>query len=215
MFNVILLLLITIFVSSCGSNSDEYNEDEFIDENGYIDGTYCAEINYNNPNTGTNSTYRLNVEVESNQVTKIYWNNGGWLDEDHFYPEELDSDGYCSFTSDKGYEYEIHILGEECSDTDESSFQSDIENDNKSVTCPKCGDEKDSYDEYCYNCQDEIEHTCRRCGQIDNFMFSTDDYCSDCEDELENTCSKCGGHEYNVNGGLCDDCKEKEDEEKY
>ncbi|WP_343784662.1 hypothetical protein [Wandonia haliotis] len=209
--NFLLSLVILFLTVSCGSNSNDY-EEEFIDENGYVDGTYCAEINYYNPNTGTRSSYNLNVEVESNEVTTIYWGNGGWLDEDHFYPEELDSDGYCSFTSDKGYEYEIQILGEECTSTDETSFQNDLENDNESVTCPKCGDVKDSYDEYCYNCQDEIEHTCRRCGQIDNFMFSTDDYCGDCEDELENTCSKCGGHEYNVNGGICDDCKENEED---
>jgi hypothetical protein len=52
--------------------------------------------------------------VESNELTTIYWGNGGWLDEDHFSSEELDSDGSCSFTSDKGYEYTVTIIGTDC-----------------------------------------------------------------------------------------------------
>lgn len=202
-----IMYFLTLILVACNSTSTDEDEN-YIDENGYVDGTYCAEINYYNPNTGTNSTYNLNVEVVSNEVTTIYWGNGGWLDEDHFYSEELDSDGTCSFTSDKGYEYEIRILGEQCNNTDESSFQNDIRSEQESTTCNKCGDDKDSYDDYCDNCQDEIEHTCKRCGQIDNLMFSTDDYCSDCEDELENTCSRCGKYEYYVNGGLCDECEQ-------
>jgi hypothetical protein len=58
------------------------------------------------------------VEVESNQVTQINWNNGGWLDEDHFTPEELDTEGKCSFSSDRGYDYTIEIIGEHCNNLD-------------------------------------------------------------------------------------------------
>jgi hypothetical protein len=61
--------------------------------------------------------------VEFNEVVLIHWANGGWLDEDHFDPTELDSNGYCEFTSDQGYEYTVSISGPECSFTDESSLQ--------------------------------------------------------------------------------------------
>ena len=204
----ILLALTTL--TRCGGSGG------YVEDN-YEDGTYCADVTYYNPNTGTNNTYTLEVEVESNELTTIYWGNGGWLDEDHFFPEALDESGYCSFTSDKGYEYEIQIIGNECFYTDESSIQNDISSDEESMTCPKCGNEKDNYEYYCDDCKDEIEHTCKLCGKVDIFMFSLDDYCSDCEDELENTCSRCGGIEYNVNGRLCRSCerndKEKENEE--
>lgn len=35
----------------------------------------------------------------------------GWLDERHFNAENI-SGGSCSFTSDKGYDYEVTIIGQ-------------------------------------------------------------------------------------------------------
>lgn len=178
------LLLLNIGCNNRSSESSDDIDEYYTEEDGYEDGTYCADVTYYNPNTGTNNTYTLEVEVESNELVKIYWNNGGWLDEDHFYAETLDDNGYCSFTSDKGYEYEIQITGKNCGYTDESSFQNDIEEDEEAVTCPKCGREKDEYDDYCYSCKRKIE------------------------DEEENTCSRCGGFEYYVYSGLCSSCKQ-------
>ena len=85
----------------------------------YKDGIYCATVEYYNPNTGTSSTYTLNIEVESDNLVTIHWPNGGWLDESHFISEEISS-GTCSFTSDKGYEYNVAILGKNCQFTDSS-----------------------------------------------------------------------------------------------
>lgn len=207
-------LLFNIGCNNRSSSKISDDIDEYYSEgDGYKDGTYCAAVTYYNSKTGTRNTYTLEVEVESNDLVKIYWNNGGWLDEDHFYIQELDENGTCSFTSDKGFEFEIEITGKNCSYTDVTSFQNDVEDDEEQTTCPRCGGEKNNYNDYCEDCQDEIEHTCKRCGQVDNFMFSTDDYCSDCKDELENTCSRCGGYEYGVNSGLCSSC-ERDDEEE-
>lgn len=174
-----------LFSIGCNNSSERSNDinEYYSEDDGYEDGTYCADVTYYNPNTGTRNTYTLEVEVESNELVKIYWNNGGWLDEDHFYAQELDENGTCSFTSDKGYEYEIEITGKDCGYTDVSSFQSDVEEDEESVTCPKCGDEKDTYDDYCYSCKRKLE------------------------DEEENTCYRCGNYEYGVYGGLCSNCK--------
>lgn len=196
---VVILILTISIIFSCKKSSEKdvetettevenfYNDEE--SQEAYPDGTYCAEVEYYNPNTGTRNTYTLNVEVENNELTIIHWPNGGWLDEDHFYPEELDSTGFCSFTSDKNYEYEIQITGSECSFTDDSRIRKDINYDEQESTCPKCGDKKEKYDDLCWSCErkqkDKEEHTCKRCGEYDSFMFSTDDYCSDCERELE------------------------------
>lgn len=97
-------------------NSAYYDESSYSDEesgdwgNSSIkDGTYEAEVRYYNPSTGTHSTYTLEVEVEDEKLVKIYWNNGGWLDDSHFTPPDI-SDGTASFESDKGYEYEVELI---------------------------------------------------------------------------------------------------------
>jgi hypothetical protein len=102
---------------SCGGRDTAADINE-NDDPKYPDGTYCADVTYHNPNTGTTSTYTLNVEVVNNELTQINWNNGGWLDDSHFNPPELSEDGYCMFWSDRGYEYNVHITGSECSITD-------------------------------------------------------------------------------------------------
>lgn len=123
----ILLILIVLLVS-CKNNQHTSSEDQpsrqdlqkaFADQQStedkdnssgkYDDGTYCATVEYYNPNTGTHSTYELSVEVEDGELTVIHWPNGGWLDDSHFTPEELDEDGSVSFTSDQGYEYTVTI----------------------------------------------------------------------------------------------------------
>ncbi len=84
--------------------------------NNFSDGEYCAEIQYYNRNTGKHSTYTLPVEVENGKLVKIRWKNGGWLDESHFTAPDI-SDGTASFTSDKGYKYEVELKekGSNCS----------------------------------------------------------------------------------------------------
>lgn len=93
------------------SNSDDEDDDETNNEkeSGYKDGTYSAEIEYYNPETGTSSTYTLDVEIKDNELTVIHWPNGGWLDDSHFSPPDISS-GYASFTNDEGYEYEVRVL---------------------------------------------------------------------------------------------------------
>lgn len=206
---VLICFLPILMCFGCGfsnTSNEEFGSDtrETEETEKYPDGEYCAEVTYYNPNTGTRSTYTLNVEVEGNELTQINWPNGGWLDDSHFSPEELDEDGNCSFTSDRGYEYEVKITGSPCFSTDERKARYDKEES----TCPKCGEEKSSYDEYCDDCQDKI---CPKCGRK---KYSWDKYCSNCIDLEENTCRRCGSYEYYVNGGLCSDCKRQDEEEE-
>ncbi len=80
-------------------------------EYGYKDGIYCAEVKYYYPKTGTRSTYVLKVKIKNNKLMVIYWPNGGWLDDSHFYPPDI-SDGYAEFVSDRGAIYTVKIVGE-------------------------------------------------------------------------------------------------------
>lgn len=199
---------------SCNSGSsgayDYYDNDNYVTEELYPDGEYCADVEYYNPNTGTRSTYTLNVEVEDNELTTIYWPNSGWLDGDYFSSEELDDNGYCSFRTRKGNRFEVEITGSACGYTDKNRMQNDLEEEEEDYTCPRCGNDKNEYDEYCYNCADYF--TCPNCG---GDKYEYDEYCDDCTDELENTCSRCGGYEYGIYGGLCSSCKEEEDEDDW
>jgi hypothetical protein len=129
----LLLIIVWMFLhSSCGgSNSDD--EDNLTEEfpiegqtaDGFEDGTYCADVNYYNPNTTTSSNYTLEVEVEGNEVVRINFGNGGWLDSDHMTPEALDNEGNCTVTSDRNYEYEITITGKDCGSSDNIPVEED------------------------------------------------------------------------------------------
>lgn len=185
---LLLFLLAVLSITSCKKSTESSEDSEEVstttDENGnedYPDGTYCADIDYYNPDTGTRSTYTLNVEVESHEVTVIQWSNGGWLDSTHFSPEELDGSGSCSFTTYDGKQYNVQITGPECRSTDVNNVSNNEDYDKQEITCPECGGKKSKFDDVCDDCKDKAEHTCKRCGQYDSFMWSSDDLCSDCK----------------------------------
>ena len=83
--------------------ADEENNDDNIE-----DGDHAAVVEYYNPETGTNSSYNLNVYVEDGELQRIDWPNGGWLDESHFSPSDISS-GSTSFVSDNGVRFTVTI----------------------------------------------------------------------------------------------------------
>lgn len=170
--------------------SDDDDVQRYLDATGdYPDGTYCAEVEYYNPNTGTRRSYDLDVEVQNGDLAQIDWPNGGWLDSTHFSPESISS-GEVSFRSDKGYRYTVTLgtFGGGCSGGYQlrNTVNNDIEEQEQKKqdeTCPNCGSYKYSYDEICSSCErkieDEKDHTCPQCG---GRKFSTfDEVCSSCE----------------------------------
>lgn len=100
------------FLASCKNKNTYKSGTSLLGNDGYSDGIYCANVEYHHPNTGTNSSYTLKVRIENNELTIIYWSNGGWLDDSHFYPPDI-SDGYADFESDRGIEYSVEIIGAE------------------------------------------------------------------------------------------------------
>jgi hypothetical protein len=93
------------------SNSIDEEESE-VDYSGcnYDDGTYAANVDYFNDETGFNNTYTLDVEVENCEVIQINFPNGGWLDSDHISPAELDDDGRCTIYGEDGKVYEVEVV---------------------------------------------------------------------------------------------------------
>lgn len=114
-----IILLLTLFLTLVGCNQrksyyDNNNTDssagnstyEEVEE--YPNDSYEAKVKVYNPNTGHEATYTLDVEVEDGELTKIYWNNGGWLDDSHFSPIDI-SNGLASFEDDRGREYKVEL----------------------------------------------------------------------------------------------------------
>lgn len=93
---------------------DDFGENPDEIENTF-DGNYCADVTYFNSNTGTNSEYRLIIEVEDNILMKINFPQG-WLDEDEFEAQELNEDGFVEFETHQGYAYTVQILEIEIGD---------------------------------------------------------------------------------------------------
>lgn len=131
---VLLVLVAVISLYSCKKTDSSYDEEEttsISDEDGnqaYPDGTYCADVDYYNPDTGTRSTYTLNVEVEGNEVVRINFSSG-WLDSSEFSSEVVDSGGSCSITGFDGRQFDIQITGPECSNTDSVSDDESVGDD--------------------------------------------------------------------------------------
>ena len=95
--------------TSSQENEKPYQEDmEISNEDELEDGTYPANIDYYNPNTGQSSTYTLDVKVRNGRLVEIEWENGGWLDESHFTAPDI-TDGTASFTDDEGREFTVTI----------------------------------------------------------------------------------------------------------
>jgi len=111
-YQQILIVLMTFIIGCGGQSSGDRSLNNYSGRNGYEDGTYCAEIDYYYSETGTSSTYTLEVEIENNELTIIHWPNGGWLDDSHFLPPDI-SDGEVSFTSYRGVDYTVRIIGKE------------------------------------------------------------------------------------------------------
>lgn len=116
-----ILLFSILILFSCNKTSKkephfETNSEMSTNEDEeFSDGEYCAEIQYDNSNSGTHSTYTLAVEVENGELVKIQWENGGWLDESHFTAPDI-SDGTATFEDDRGREYEVKLIekGSDC-----------------------------------------------------------------------------------------------------
>ena len=122
---VFLLLPLALMLQACGSGQEQesspeatsteievstetYAEEEEASD-AFEDGTHAATVYYNNSETGYSATYTLDVEVSDNEVTTIYFENGGYLDSDHIQSAELDESGNATIYGEEGKTYEVQI----------------------------------------------------------------------------------------------------------
>ncbi|CAC9976793.1 hypothetical protein [Flavobacterium panici] len=126
LLKIFSIVFISILFAECKKSNSYYLQEHTLGDFGeddYSDGTYCAEIDYYYSETGTNSTYILLVEIENNELIEIHWPNGGWLDNSHFTPPDISS-GEASFTSDRGVDYTVKIIGND-GDCNTSTYAKD------------------------------------------------------------------------------------------
>jgi hypothetical protein len=127
-----ILILYFFLFCSCSENKEVQFENDIVESSyenseiisNYEDGTYCAEIEYYNPRTGTNSIYTLTVELEDGRLVNINWPNGGWLDESHYSGVEISDSGEAYFESDRGYQFTLQIIS-----SGACEFDSDLNNE--------------------------------------------------------------------------------------
>lgn len=124
----ISFLLFVCFFCSCSSKSEDkkeihssekssysrekernYKKTENISGCRFEDGTYSATVDYSNSRTNYSTTYTLDVEVEDCQIIQINFPNGGYADDDHISPSDLDEDGNASVEGENGKSYQIQI----------------------------------------------------------------------------------------------------------
>ena len=122
----IFFLLSICFFFSCSSKSEKKQESysskeanhkkqkskkkiKHSSEGEFEDGTYSATVDYRNSKTGHSATYTLDVDVEDGQVVQINFPNGGYVDDDHISPADLDEDGNASVDGEDSKTYEVQI----------------------------------------------------------------------------------------------------------
>lgn len=146
-------------------------------------GMYCAEVKYKNPKTNTEKYYTLNIDINENQLTHIYWKNGGWLLDENFEPTDFDENGVCKLTNSYKKFITVTLIGNKCLKTDELLVAKDIEN----LFCISCGEEKLPQDKTCKLCNKKFNedikvNKCIVCGRTINSISSS----HKCEYCLEN-----------------------------
>jgi hypothetical protein len=114
-----------------------------------LNGSYCADVTYLNPNTGTSSNYSLLVDVRDNRVICLHWPQGGVLDLDHFGPAQIFSDSTSKISSFEGKEYRVKIVGpaSDCSDRFEGQLQQCKGRTKQGNRCKRMTDNPNGY---CY-----------------------------------------------------------------
>src|SRR5665213_3166238 len=88
-------------------DNNESDDDEVSSK--LSDGTHWATVEYNNPEPGYSATYTLQVEVEDKQIVRIDFPNGGYLDDDHISPADLEDDGTANVEGEDGKTYDVTI----------------------------------------------------------------------------------------------------------
>lgn len=82
--------------------------------------TIVAPVHYRNSNTGKESDYECDIDLDSEgRVQRINWPTGGWLEARGLVDN---GDGTQTITTDRGYEYTVDLNGQDDPEDDSSDY---------------------------------------------------------------------------------------------
>lgn len=153
------LVLLLAFFMSCNAGNEQSNQqaspNQTVDQTENptskeaLHGSYCAEVTYSNPNTGTHSNYSLLVDVKKNEVICIHWPQGGQMDLDHFSPSKISDDSVSQIQTFEGKNYRVKIVGPEslCAERFQGQLQQCKGTTKEGKRCKRMTDNANGY---CY-----------------------------------------------------------------
>lgn len=97
-----------MFISKQEIDDMKYSKQEFPD------GEYLAEVKYKNTCTGFKSFYELVVNLRGDSLKRLNFENGGYLNENHIFPQKMQKDKYIDVKDiDNCKVYSVKILHQE------------------------------------------------------------------------------------------------------
>ena len=109
-FGVFVIAILIYSAKDAFWISNERVEDEAYARQIAEDGLYSADVSYYNKCTGYKNYYELTVELEADEVVKIIFENGGYLDRRHITPSKIDKKGKTLVKNKDGCtEYNVKI----------------------------------------------------------------------------------------------------------
>jgi len=106
---ILSFLIVPLIFCSCTFKKETQSEVPF-QASSFPDGVYCAQVTCHYGEKGITSNYKLEIEIKDNKLLAIRWPKGGRLENQHFESTDI-SDGEAIFTSEKGVEYVVKVLG--------------------------------------------------------------------------------------------------------
>lgn len=110
-FAVLILVASLYYVLDEMYISKEEIADQVYLRQTYPDGNYLSEVNYSNKCTGFKTVYELTVDLKGDTITRINFDNGGFLDKNNFIPEHVSKNDFTIVSNIDGCsEYKIKII---------------------------------------------------------------------------------------------------------
>jgi hypothetical protein len=115
---ILSILFLCLLLTSCETNTQEpvTTQTEQVataSEQNQSESGNSGNVHYRNPGTGYEADYTLDADIEGDEVTTIYFGNGGYLDESHIVSSERIDESTIEVIDDRGRIFEVDADQEE------------------------------------------------------------------------------------------------------